>query len=32
VRQPTPIQWEEDLTVRKPAAPVEDDATGVIAH
>ena len=32
VRQPTPIQWEEDLTVRKPAAAVEDDATGVIAH
>ena len=32
VRQPTPIQWEEDLTaVRKPAA-VEDDASGVIAH
>ena len=32
VRQPTPIQWEEDLTVRKPAAGVEDDASGVIAH
>ena len=32
VRQPVPIQWEEDLTaVRKPA-PVEDDASGVIAH
>ena len=33
VRQPTPIQWEEDLTaVRKPAAVGEEDATGVIAH
>ncbi len=33
VRQPTPIQWEEDLTaIRKPAAGVEDDAAGVIAH
>ena len=32
VRQPTPIQWEEDLTVRKPAAGVEEDASGVIAH
>ena len=32
VRQPTPIQWEEDLTaVRKPAA-VEEDGSGVIAH
>ncbi|RYC31521.1 endopeptidase La [Lichenibacterium minor] len=32
VRQPVPIQWEEDLkAVRKPAA-VEDDASGVIAH
>ena len=33
VRQPTPIQWEEDLTaVRKPAAAVDEDGTGVIAH
>ncbi len=34
VRQPTPIQWEEDLTaVRKAAvAGAEDDASGVIAH
>ena len=34
VRQPTPIQWEEDLTaVRKPAvAGAEEDASGVIAH
>ena len=32
VRQPTAIQWEEDLTaVRKPAV-VEDDPSGVIAH
>ncbi|WP_237479849.1 endopeptidase La [Lichenibacterium dinghuense] len=32
VRQPTAIQWEEDLSaVRKPAV-VEDDASGVIAH
>ncbi len=33
VRQPIPIQWEEDLTaVRKPAAVADDDAAGVIAH
>ena len=33
VRQPIPIQWEEDLTaVRKPAPVGDDDAAGVIAH
>ena len=33
VRQPTPIQWEEDLkAVRKPTAVGDDDAAGVFAH
>ena len=33
VRQPTPIQWEEDLTTpRKSAAVGEEDGSGVIAH
>jgi len=33
VRQPQPIQWEEDLSaVRKTVPGVEDDTSGVIAH
>jgi len=33
VRQPQPIQWEEDLSaVRKSVPGVEDDTSGVIAH
>ena len=33
VRQPTPIQWEEDLTTpNKTVAVVEEDGSGVIAH
>ena len=32
VRQPTPIQWEEDLTAARKPAVGEDDASGVIAH
>jgi ATP-dependent Lon protease len=36
IRQPVPIQWEEDLSARAKAAaltPVaDDDASGVIAH
>jgi len=33
VRQPQPIQWEEDLSaVRKAVPGVEDDTSGVIAH
>ena len=31
VRQPTPIEWEEDTSA--PAArPAEDDASGIVAH
>ena len=33
VRQPTPIQWEEDLTTPSKAVAVgEEDGSGVIAH
>ncbi len=33
VRQPTPIQWEEDLsTPSKTVAVGEEDGSGVIAH
>ena len=32
VRQPIPIQWEEDLTVVRKPAVSEEDASGVIAH
>ncbi len=36
IRQPVPIQWEEDLSPRAKAAALaavaDDDASGVIAH
>ena len=33
VRQPTPIQWDEDLSGAKPALPSSDeDSAGLIAH
>ncbi len=33
VRQPQPIEWEEDVSPVKAATPAaEEDATGVVAH
>jgi ATP-dependent Lon protease len=32
VRQPTPIQWKEDLTSTKLPVTTEDDMSGVVAH
>ena len=32
VRQPTPIEWKEDLTSTKLPVTTEDDMSGVVAH
>jgi len=32
VRQPTPIEWKEDLTSTKLPVTTEDDMSGIVAH
>ena len=32
VRQPTPIEWKEDLSTVKSPVAIEEDMSGVVAH